>query len=224
MTLIRVWDLPTRLFHWALPVAVVTLFITGDQGGSWMEWHMRAGYAVAALLLFRVIWGFVGGRWSRFSSFVPSPSQLLDYWRDPTGPSHPVGHNPLGALSVLALLGMLAAQVATGLVSNDDIAYTGPLYAMVSSQISDLATRYHTEIGKVILLALIGLHLAAIAYHRIAKKHNLVTAMVTGDQAVAPPVPQPARDDAIQRLVALAVFAACCLVVLAVVNLGTGHV
>lgn len=189
-----------------------------------MEWHMRAGYAVAALLLFRVVWGFMGGHWSRFSTFVPHPRQLLIYWRNPGNPSHRVGHNPLGALSVLAMLCVLAAQVATGLVSNDDIAYTGPLYAMVPSQISELATRYHTEIGKVILLTLIGLHLAAIAYHRLAKKHNLVTAMVTGDQAIAPPIPQPSQDNAKHRVIALGVFAACCGAVLIVVNLGSGHV
>lgn len=113
----RVWDLPTRLFHWALAAAVIGLIATGL--GGVMEWHFRLGYAVLALLLFRLVWGFVGGRWSRFTAFVYAPGSVLAYLRGRAHPDHLIGHTPLGALSVFAVLAILALQVATGLVADD---------------------------------------------------------------------------------------------------------
>lgn len=209
MTKIRVWDLPTRLFHWTLPVAMVALFITGDLGGNLMEWHMRTGYAVGALVLFRLVWGVVGGRWSRFGSFVPTPQRLLAYLKGEPGAFSGVGHNPIGALSVLAMLLVLAVQVGTGLVSDDEIAFTGPLYSLVSSHTSGLATWYHKEVGKAILLALVGLHLAAIVFYRVIKQQKLIQAMLSGDQDVGGQPPHPSRDNTSDRLLALVVFAIC---------------
>jgi len=101
MYVIRIWDLPTRLFHWLLVLCVGGLIATGTVGGVWMEWHLRLGYAVLTLLLFRLLWGFLGGRWSRFASFIYSPRSLMDYLRGQAPLEHTAGHTPLGALSVL---------------------------------------------------------------------------------------------------------------------------
>ena len=220
MNKIRIWDLPTRLFHWALPVALLVLFITGDLGGNLMEWHMRTGYAVGALVLFRLIWGFVGGRWSRFSSFVPTPQRLLAYLKGQPGAFSGAGHNPIGAFSVLAMLLVLALQVGTGLLSDDEIAFTGPLYSFVSSQISGLATWYHKEVGSTILLVLVGLHLAAIVFYRAVKQQRLVHAMLSGDQAVNDQELSPSQDSTADRLLALAVFAGCAAGMAYIASLG----
>ena len=111
---VRIWDLPTRLFHWALAACVIGLVITAKVGGNAMEWHFRLGYAVLALLVFRVVWGLIGGRWSRFSAFLYSPARLVRYLRGNAHPEDSAGHSPLGALSVFALLAVLGAQVGTG--------------------------------------------------------------------------------------------------------------
>ncbi|TDM08566.1 MAG: hypothetical protein C4K60_03845 [Ideonella sp. MAG2] len=136
----RVWDLPTRLFHWLLVLAVIGLVITGNVGGNAMVWHARLGVGVGCLLVFRLVWGVVGGRWSRFASFVRSPAALLRYVRG-VSEAHEyvhVGHNPLGALSVLALLTVLLVQVSSGLVADDEIAFTGPLISWVSGATSSM--------------------------------------------------------------------------------------
>lgn len=137
---IRVWDLPTRAFHWALVACVVGLVISGNIGGNAMTWHFRFGYCVITLLMFRVVWGFVGGHWSRFASFVYPPTQIMAYLRTGGDASHKVGHNPLGALSVLAMLGILMLQVASGLMSDDEISASGPLVRWVSGNLVNLAT------------------------------------------------------------------------------------
>ena len=129
MQSIRVWDLPTRLFHWLLALAVVALVVSAKIGGNAMNLHLRLGYGVFALLLFRLAWGVVGGRWSRFASFVPTPARLRAYLKGHTPIDAQVGHNPLGALSVLAMLAVLSMQVGTGLLADDEIAYAGPLAA-----------------------------------------------------------------------------------------------
>ena len=109
---IRVWDLPTRLFHWALATLVCGSFVTIKLGGAWMVWHERIGYAVLSLVTFRLVWGFVGGRYARFASFVRGPSAVLAYLRGQG--SHSPGHNPLGALSVLAMLAAVGSRPRQG--------------------------------------------------------------------------------------------------------------
>jgi cytochrome b len=207
MNRVRVWDLPTRVFHWALVLCVTGLAISGSVGGSAMTWHFRFGYTVLALLLFRIVWGLVGGRWSRFSAFIYAPKSLLNYVKGQGQAEHDVGHNPLGALSVFALLGLLIAQVSTGLVSDDEIYFSGPLTRFVSNAIVSLATNYHTEIGKWLLLGFVVLHIAAILFY-VYRKHNLVAAMLHGDKNLAQAVP-PSRDDAISRMTALLIFLGC---------------
>lgn len=219
MHTIRVWDLPTRLFHWLLAGCVIGLVVTGSIGGNWMNWHLRMGYAVLTLLLFRLVWGFIGGHWSRFANFIYAPSSFVAYLRGQARPEHRVGHSPLGALSVFALLLILATQVGTGLMSDDEIAFFGPLVRFVSGDTVSMATSYHKNVGKFIVIALVGLHLLAITYYQWIKKQALVRPMVVGDKQLAVQV-SSARDTIGTRLLALVVLALCGTAVAWLVSLG----
>jgi cytochrome b len=172
----RVWDLPTRLFHWTLVVLVIAAFISAKVGGNAMLWHGRIGLAILGLLTFRIVWGFVGSTYARFTQFVRGPATIHAYLR---GEWQGLGHNPLGALSVLALLGILLLQAATGLLSNDDIAFAGYLASLVGTELSTQITGVHHLLEKVLLLLLVA-HIGAIAYYGHVKKHNLVRPMITG--------------------------------------------
>ena len=204
---VRVWDLPTRVFHWALVACVLGLAITGTVGGNAMVWHFRFGYTVLALLLFRIVWGLVGGRWSRFGAFIYAPQSVINYLKGRGKPEHGVGHSPIGAGSVFAMLGFLVAQVGTGLLSDDEIAFAGPLTRFVSNATVSLTTNYHKNIGKWVLLALVVLHIAAIIYY-LRRKHNLVGAMLHGDKELVVPAP-PSRDDTVSRVAAMLSLAIC---------------
>jgi cytochrome b len=218
---VRVWDLPTRLFHWLLVVLVTFSVVTAYIGGNAMVWHMRSGFAIFTLLAFRLVWGFVGGHWSRFRAFVYAPSTSLRYLRGLSRPDehHHVGHNPLGAGSVFALLAILALQVATGLIADDEIATTGPLNKYVGSATASLATGWHKNYGQWIIFALVALHLGAIAFYWFRRRQNLVGPMWHGDKLLTADVPH-AVDNGRTRTVALAVVLFCALLVTAVVRLG----
>ena len=216
---IRVWDLPTRAFHWALAVLYVALVATGWTGGEVMPWHARAGYAVATLLLFRLAWGFLGGHWSRFGTFVFGPASVRDYLRGQGAPLHSIGHNPLGALSVFALLVFLLLQVATGLFSQDKADFAGPLNVLVSSAAAKAATWYHQRVGQWIVLAMVLLHVLAILDYLLRRKLNLIKPMIDGDKTVAIPAPA-SRDTAGTRVLALAILATCGAAVAWLVSLG----
>jgi cytochrome b len=177
MNKVYVWDLPLRIFHWGLVICVLGSIITGSLGGNSFIWHFRFGYCLIGLLAFRIIWGFVGSRYSRFSSFPPSPNKAIAYLRGKQD-GH-LGHNPLGAFSVYAILLALVFQVSTGLFANDAIMWDGPLRNYVSNDTSDLLTSLH-KINRIVLLVLIGLHLCAIAFYTWIKKERLVGAMVSG--------------------------------------------
>jgi len=220
-SVVRVWDLPTRLFHWLLVVAVVSQVITGTIGGAALEWHLRGGYCVFALIIFRIVWGMVGGRWSRFASFTYGPASMLRYLRGrPLGDDHfHVGHNPLGSASVFAMLVMLAVQVATGLVADDEIATVGPLNRYVSTAFGLSMTAWHKGPGIVLILMLIALHIGAIAFYTWRRGHDLVRPMVGGDKLLPPSVPASA-DDRGTRVRALAIAVACAALVAAIVKLG----
>ena len=204
---VRVWDLPTRLFHWLLVASIMGLAVTGTVGGNIMVWHLRLGYSVLALLLFRIVWGLVGGRWSRFGAFIYAPQSVINYLKGKGKPEHSIGHNPIGAGSVFAMLGFLLLQVASGLISDDEIAFSGPLTRFVSNATVSLATNYHASIGKWVLLGLVLLHAAAIAFY-LKRKHNLVGAMLHGDKELVVSAP-PSRDDAASRMAALLIFMLC---------------
>lgn len=182
--LVQVWDLPLRILHWLLVLAVLGAFITGELGGSLIDWHGRIGILVLGLLVFRLIWGFFGTTHARFTNFFPTPKRVLAYLK---GHWQGIGHNPLGALSVLAFLGLMAAQVLTGLFGNDDISFQGPLYYLVSKETSDSLTGWHSWLFNG-LAALIVLHVAAVGFHFKVKKNNLVRPMVTGKKVVPKPL------------------------------------
>ena len=205
MQRIQLWDLPTRLFHWSLALLVCGAIITGKIGGGAMVWHGRIGIALVGLLVFRLIWGFVGSTYARFAQFMPTPASLCAYLR---GQWRGLGHNPFGAISVLGLLALLAALLATGLAGNDDIAFRGPLFDLVSKDVSDRLIGWHRLLTNA-LFALIALHLAAIAFYTHVRKDNLVRPMITGYKDVTPGSGEPARGGGlIAALIALFIAAA----------------
>lgn len=216
---VRVWDLPTRAFHWSLVVLVLLLIITGKIGNEALVWHGRLGYAVFALLLFRIMWGFVGGHYSRFASFFPTPQRLKAYLSLKDSSAW-LGHNPLGALSVFAMLGLLCIQVVSGLFTDDEIAFTGPLTSLVANKWVSFATHWHKVLGESVLIALILLHVAAILFYLFKRKHNLIKPMLTGDTVTNAQDAQAARDGVQQGFIALALLAASAALVWWVVNLG----
>lgn len=172
----RLWDLPTRVFHWALVLCVAGSFVTVNIGGNAMVWHGRIGVAVVGLLSFRIVWGFVGSTYARFAQFVRGPAAIKAYLQ---GRWQGAGHNPLGALSVLALLGTLLLLVATGLFANDDIAFEGPLYALVGKEFSDRVVGIHRLIEPLIILLVLA-HLGAIFYYVRFRKEVLIRPMISG--------------------------------------------
>jgi cytochrome b len=218
---VRVWDLPTRSFHWMLAACVLLSIVSAKIGGNAMVWHFRSGYVVFTLLAFRFAWGLVGGRWSRFASFLYAPATTLRYLRGQARPDEhlDVGHNPLGALSVFGLLAVLAAQVATGLFADDEIANTGPLIKFVSGATSSLLTGWHKSFGQGLVITLVLLHLAAIAFYILKKKQNLVGPMLSGDKLLAPDVPASA-DTAGRRVLAAVLVVGFALLVRWLVGLG----
>jgi len=215
----RVWDLPTRIFHWALAVCVFCLLITGFRGGDAMPWHYRFGYCVLTLLMFRLVWGIVGGKWSRFASFVYAPSNILRYLRGQGDPLHSVGHNPLGAFSVFAMLALLLVQVSTGLISDDEISASGPLTKFVSNATVSLASSYHVTVGKLLLIVLIVTHVAAIVLYLYKKRENLIKPMLHGDKLLPDSTPASA-DTAWTRTLALVILLVCAAAVYWLISLG----
>jgi cytochrome b len=191
MSEIRVWDLPLRLFHWLLVLLVAVSGITGQFSadlGPWAaKWHLLSGQAILGLLLFRLIWGFAGGTYARFANFVRGPRAILAYCgemlgRRPAG-QH-IGHNPLGGWSVLAMLGCLAVQVGSGLFNADeDLGIEGPLAKYAGSRMADWLAALH-QVNFRLLLGLVGLHLCAIAFHRLVKGDDLLKPMLTGRKEV----------------------------------------
>ncbi len=179
----RVWDLPTRLFHWALVGTVATGLYLGEyRSFTTIELHFYFGYATAALLAFRVLWGVIGPRPSRLKSLLPSPKRLFSYLsrigrREPSGTE---GHNPLGGLSVVAMLLALSVQIVTGLFAQDDGLFSeGPLAEYVSDSTILTMNSIHYITSRVIL-GLIALHIAAILFYLVWKRENLIKPMVSG--------------------------------------------
>ena len=177
---VKVWDLPTRLFHWTLVALMIAQWLTAEQSST-MDWHVWGGYAVLALVLFRLVWGFVGSETARFADFMRGPSAALDYFkalrRGET--PHYFGHNPMGAWSIVALLTLLLIQAGTGLFANDDILIEGPLYAWVSKGTSDWLTTIH-KLNFNLLLLVIAIHLSAVLFYLLVKHENLIHPMLSG--------------------------------------------
>mgnify|MGYP001096700674 CR=1 FL=1 len=173
---VKVWDLPTRVFHWVLACAVAGSLVTALLGGNLMEWHGRIGLLIFGLLVFRLVWGMIGSTYARFSSFAPTPRGLLDYL---AGRWTGLGHSPLGALSVFALLALMLWQASTGLFSNDDIAFDGPLTALLDKSLSDQITGLHRQ-GLWIIVGLVSLHVAAVMFYVFARGNDLIRPMLRG--------------------------------------------
>jgi cytochrome b len=214
---VRVWDLPTRMFHWTLVGLVIVLVTTGKVGGEAMVWHGYAAYCVACLLLFRFCWGFVGGHWSRFRNFSASPTAVLDSVRGRKTMHTWVGHNPLGSLSVIAMLLVIAAQCLSGAFSADKGEYFGPLTLLVSDSTVAGFTKYHKSIGQFLVLSLVLLHVAAVGYYRYAKREDLIRPMLVGDKVLNARVPS-SRDTLRTRLLALVIFLGSALTVMALLR------
>jgi cytochrome b len=177
-----VWDLPVRVTHWALVLAVAGCWATHYAGVEWFTWHRRLGYAVLVLVAFRIAWGFVGTRHARFASFVRGPRTLLAYLRERAGAT--VGHSPIGALSVVGLLALLLLQAATGLFANDEIMNMGPFYGWIAPELSNRITSLHRASSEW-QLVLIGLHVAAVVFYVRVRRQPLVSAMITGRKPAA---------------------------------------
>lgn len=210
-----VWDLPTRLFHWALAACLVGSFVTVELHD--MRTHALFGYAALALVLFRLVWGLVGSESARFSSFVRGPVAVAGYLRSlaDRAPDRARTHNPLGGWAVLALLGLVLAQAATGLFANDDILFRGPLFPLVGKELSDRLTVWHYRISDA-LLVLVAAHVVAVLLYRFVLGHDLITAMVTGRKRLPASVAPPRLA---RPLAAAVAFAAAAGAVWAVVTL-----
>ena len=179
-----VWDLPVRVVHWTLLLVIAGSWITSRLGPAYFRWHLVCGCTVIVLVTFRIIWGFVGTRYARFRSFVRGPRAVWSYLRgtDSTAVAQWVGHNPLGAMSVVLMLLLLLAQGLTGLFANDAIANTGPFYGWVSGDTSDLLTSIHHRIFFVLEL-LIPLHIAMVLFYTFVKRTQLIGPMLSGYKA-----------------------------------------
>lgn len=216
---IRIWDLPTRIFHWVLVLAIAGLVITGEVGGEAMVWHFRLGYTVGSLLIFRLIWGFIGGFWSRWQQLTCTPQSLRLYLSSRGASRSFLGHSPTGSLSVLVILLFLGFQVGSGLISDDEISNAGPLTHLVSEKTIQWATYWHTEIGKAVILVLIALHVLAIAWYFFKKKENLVRPMLTGDKESQVQAPS-SFDRPLDWLKAILALAISAYLIYRLINLG----
>jgi len=220
---IRVWDLPLRLFHWALVVCVLGAYacvksagITegwlSETGLDWMTWHSRFGYAVLTLILFRLIWGLFGPRYAQFRHFIAGPARILTYLRNQ---SPVIGHNPLGAWSVIAMLAAFGLQAVSGLFASDDILFDGPL-STVNPTLSRIFNSLH-HASEWVLISLVILHLCAIVYYTLFRRQPLLRAMITGDQPVTQNhhsnAIEPARDNVAVALKAALILLACAALV-----------
>ncbi len=202
-----IWDIPVRLFHWMLPVLVIVSYVSVKK--DMMTLHFASGYTMAALLMFRIVWGFVGSETARFSHFLKSPFAALRHLthffkRDP---DTQVGHNEAGGWMVIVLLLILVVQVATGLCANDDGTTEGPLMKHISKELSDRLSLYH-EINFKLLLAVVAAHIVAVISYAVFRGHDLVRPMVTGRKRLPAATRAPAMVHPVAALVILAIAAA----------------
>jgi len=217
--IIRVWNLPIRVFHWLLVLCNIGSIVSVNIGGNAMEWHAYFGYSVLTLLIFRIIWGFVGSTHARFTSFFPSFKNILNYLQG-KAPSV-LGHNPLGALSVFALLMVLSIQALTGLFVDDEIVFQGPLAKYVSNSTVSLLSKVHYW-NHWLIYTLITIHIAAIIYYHKFKGEDLIKPMISGDKEIDPSeeanylpsdLGHTSKDGALQRGIALVLLSLIAVVV-----------
>lgn len=184
---VYVWDPMVRLFHWSLVLLIVFSWITAEVGGLWMQYHMWSGYTILTLLLFRILWGVLGSRYARFTSFLHGPRRIIEDIRSlprPEPGNRTIGHTPLGGISIVLMLLALLTQAGTGLFSNDDIFTEGPLAGLVSKDTSDYLTWLHHSNFNLVL-TLIAIHIGAALYYLLRKRQNLILPMITGYKKTA---------------------------------------
>ncbi|QWD73820.1 cytochrome b/b6 domain-containing protein [Polynucleobacter sp. TSB-Sco08W16] len=217
--LIRVWDLPIRLFHWLLVACIVGSLICVNIGGNAIQWHAYFGYSILTLLIFRIIWGFIGSTYARFSSFLPNREAITNYLQGKS--PRFLGHNPIGALSVFALLLVLSVQAVTGLFVDDEIAFQGPLSKYLSESSVSFLSEIH-ESNQVVIYTLIAIHIAAIWYYKKFKGEDLIRPMISGDKEIDPSeeakylpsdLGRPSKDGGLQRGLALLLLSLIAVVV-----------
>jgi cytochrome b len=215
MRSVTVWDLPTRLFHWALVLLVLTSWASVSL--NWMQLHFLSGYSVATLLLFRLGWGLIGSDTARFGNFLHGPIAAFHHLAHLTRrePDREIGHNAAGGWMVLFMLLLLAVQVGTGLCANDDVMLEGPFANFVGKPLSDRLTIIH-HVNFNLIEAAILLHLAAILTYAVLKRHNLVWPMITGRKWLPPDMAAPALANPLK---AFALLAAVVVVVTLAVKL-----
>jgi cytochrome b len=203
-----VWDLPLRIFHWLLAFSFFALWGTAELGYDYMQYHFWLGYWMIGLLLFRIVWGFVGTRHSRFVNFFPRPRAALNYAKTfLKSTQSTVGHNPLGAIMVFVMLGFIAFQAATGLFATDEILWDGPYRGTVDRSTANYFNKLHHRNFDYILI-IVGLHIAAIIFYRVIKKMNLVLPMITGKKP-AEQVPEAEAIANSQWMKAIIVIVIC---------------
>ena len=218
------WDLPTRLFHWSLVALILCAYMTSNYaeaiGDHFLLIHRLNGLAILVLLAFRVLWGLFGAPTARFSNFVRWPWAVLTYAGQLLRghAPHYLGHNPLGAWMVIALLAAVAAQAVLGLFSSDDTGIAaGPLHRLVSSDTVHLLTGWHQRLFKWLLLPLIATHILVNLFYTVIKREPLIQAMVSGTKPVRPYVDAPAGPQAATA----GLRASACLVAAIILVLGT---
>lgn len=179
-----IWDLPLRIFHWALVVTILGAWYTSEQDNGLIDLHLTFGYIALGLITFRILWGFLGTKHSQFKNFVPTPKKLINYLKpqDPSQPLHTAGHNPMGSLMVVFMLTIILLQAISGLVMDDDIFTTGPYNGVLDKNIEAVLVFIHTNSFNFILAA-IALHLLAILFYKLVKKKSLVLPMITGKKS-----------------------------------------
>jgi len=181
---VLIWDLPLRLFHWLLVATIVGAWYTSDQDNGLIDYHLILGYVTLGLIIFRIVWGFLGTTHAKFSQFIPTPNKVIHYvkhFKQPQVTPY-AGHNPLGGLMVIFMLIIILFQAISGLFMNDDIFTNGPYYGTINEEFEAILTFFHRNSFNVILGA-IALHLLAILFYKVIKKKSLVTAMITGKKS-----------------------------------------
>lgn len=213
--LVRVWDAPTRLFHWVLVILLGVSWLTESR--NLMQLHFLSGYSIIALLLFRLAWGFVGSDTARFAGFVKGPLEALRHLArlHQRTLDTEIGHNAAGGWMILLMLALLIVQVATGLFANDDADTEGPLFRYVTKESSDWLSHIHAVNFTLIKIAVVA-HIVAIVVYALVKQHDLLWPMITGSKNLPNALPRPAM---VHPARALIVFAIAAAVVALVVNL-----
>lgn len=207
MRRVRVWDLPTRLFHWTLACLVAFSWWSGEQGGPWLEWHFWSGYGVLSLVLFRIAWGLVGSTTARFAHFVKGPRAGLEHIRELLGPGAPrdLGHNPVGGWMIIVMLAVLLVQASLGLFADDKLLQVGPFNHLLPPSVGSRLTTFHNWGGKVVLWLVI-VHVAAVGIYLLWKRQNLIGPMLSGYKLV--PANVPAMLNFVRPVLALLVLLA----------------